>query len=236
MCPIRWWADSSARTGLPDPSRRGPRHHRPASSIGDARPVRKHADIVRDGAACAMAVVLYLTWHRSSTPFGLPAILIGGVMAAHIVFLAGRHLVGRGAGRGVDLSAAAAHHLHVAVEPGRHPQLSLVRLAGTLGQSDRGGFRHGVMHLVQHHGRRSRDAARSQSGAGTERHRRRQYALRRIGGLHRLRSISRSVLNFNGGGTGPLSGLTVAAISLLMLAFAPNASRLHAEIRARRPC
>ena len=37
-------------------------------------------------AACAMAVVLYLTWHRSRTSFGLPAILVGGVIAAHIVF------------------------------------------------------------------------------------------------------------------------------------------------------
>jgi len=37
-------------------------------------------------AACAMAVVLYLTWHRSRTLFGLPAILVGGVIAAHIVF------------------------------------------------------------------------------------------------------------------------------------------------------
>ena len=25
------------------------------------------------GAACAMALVLYLTWHRSRTPFGLAA-------------------------------------------------------------------------------------------------------------------------------------------------------------------
>ena len=38
------------------------------------------------GAACAMALVLYMTWHRSRSSFGLPAILIGGVVAAHIVF------------------------------------------------------------------------------------------------------------------------------------------------------
>src|SRR6202165_631846 len=37
-------------------------------------------------AACAMALVLYLTWHRSRSSFGLPAILIGGVVAAHIAF------------------------------------------------------------------------------------------------------------------------------------------------------
>ena len=38
------------------------------------------------GAACVMALILYLTWHRSRSPFGLPVILIGGVIAAHIVF------------------------------------------------------------------------------------------------------------------------------------------------------
>ena len=43
-----------------------------------------------------------------------------------------------------------------------------------------------------------------------------------FGGYTGCISVSRSVLNFNGGGTGRLSGLTVAAISLLMLAFAPT--------------
>ena len=42
-----------------------------------------------------------------------------------------------------------------------------------------------------------------------------------FGGYTGCISISRSVLNFNSGGTGRLSGLTVAAISMLMLAFAP---------------
>src|SRR4029077_8052045 len=37
-------------------------------------------------AACAMALILYLTWHRSRSSFGLPDILIGGVIATHIVF------------------------------------------------------------------------------------------------------------------------------------------------------
>jgi sulfate permease, SulP family len=37
-------------------------------------------------AACAMALVLYLIWHRSRSTFGLPAILIGGTIFAHIAF------------------------------------------------------------------------------------------------------------------------------------------------------
>src|SRR5882724_6102525 len=32
-------------------------------------------------AACAMALILYMTWHRSRSPFGLPLILIGAVIA-----------------------------------------------------------------------------------------------------------------------------------------------------------
>ena len=42
-----------------------------------------------------------------------------------------------------------------------------------------------------------------------------------FGGYTGCISVSRTVLNFNGGGSGRLSGLTVAAISALMLAFAP---------------
>src|ERR1700733_8924931 len=37
-------------------------------------------------AACAMALALYLTWHRSRSGFGLPVILVAGVIAAHAAF------------------------------------------------------------------------------------------------------------------------------------------------------
>ena len=38
------------------------------------------------GAACATALVLYLTWHRSRRSFALPLVLIGGVVATHLAF------------------------------------------------------------------------------------------------------------------------------------------------------
>jgi len=38
------------------------------------------------GAACAIALVLYLTWHRSRRPFALPLVLLGGVVATHLAF------------------------------------------------------------------------------------------------------------------------------------------------------
>ncbi|MHC2497993.1 anti-anti-sigma regulatory factor [Bradyrhizobium barranii subsp. barranii] len=43
-----------------------------------------------------------------------------------------------------------------------------------------------------------------------------------LGGYAGCSSISRSILNFSSGGRGRLSGLTVAALSLLMLAVAPD--------------
>jgi sulfate permease, SulP family len=66
-------------------------------------------------AACAMALVLHLTWHRSRNSLGLPVILVGGVVAAHIAFWF-TGIIGGGAGVGLDLSAAPACQLHVAME------------------------------------------------------------------------------------------------------------------------
>src|SRR5258708_25227475 len=61
-------------------------------------------------AACAMALVLYLTWHRSRSTFGLPAILIGGIVFPHVAFwfagisLAGAQAAGCAAGPPPPLS------------------------------------------------------------------------------------------------------------------------------------
>ena len=70
-------------------------------------------------AACAMATVLYLTWHRSRSSFGLPVASCRGHSPRAPRVLAGRHFAGRSASRGLDLSAPAARHLHVAVERNR---------------------------------------------------------------------------------------------------------------------
>src|ERR1700722_1464883 len=42
--------------------------------------------LAKFAAACVMAVILYMTWHRSRSPLGLPAILVAGVIATHVVF------------------------------------------------------------------------------------------------------------------------------------------------------
>ena len=172
-------------------------------------------------AACAMAVVLYMTWHRSRSTFGLPAILIGGIVAAHVVFwLSG-------------LSAADAQAAGWTFEPppsvtimlpwsvaglSHYPWKILAELSGNL---------IAVMFVTA--------SSALFNTTGVEVATNREANLERelnvtgianilsglLGGYTGCISISRSVLNFNAGGTGPLAGLTVAAISLLMLIFAP---------------
>jgi sulfate permease, SulP family len=172
-------------------------------------------------AACAMAVVLYLTWHRSRTPFGLPVILIGGTIAAHVAF------------RLVGVSSAEAQAIGWTFRPpppaafilpwspkeiGQYPWYTLPDLAGNLiavifvTATSTLFNTTGIEVAVQREANLERELnvtgiANMLSGA--------------FGGYTGCISISRTVLNFKSGATGRLSGLTVAAISALMLVFAP---------------
>jgi sulfate permease, SulP family len=173
-------------------------------------------------AACAMALVLYLTWHRSRSPFGLPAILIGGVIFAHIAFwLAGISLA---EAQGSGWTFQPPPHVHFMLpwstgEISRYPWYTLPELSGNLiavifvTATSTLFNTTGVEVAVDREANLERELnvtglANMLSGA--------------FGGYTGCISVSRSVLNLNGGGTGRLSGFTVAAISALMLAFAPT--------------
>jgi SulP family sulfate permease len=172
-------------------------------------------------AACAMALVLYLTWHRSRSPFGLPTILIGGVIFAHLVFW----LIG--------ISSAEAQASGWTFQPppnvrfmlpwsaseiSNYPWYALPDLIGnviavifvtaTSTLFNTAGIEVAVS--------READLERELNVTGLA-----NMLSGAFGGYTGCISISRTVLNFNGGGTGRLSGLTVAAISALMLATAP---------------
>jgi len=172
-------------------------------------------------AACAMALVLYLTWHRSRTSFGLPVILVGGVIAAHIAFwLAG-------------ISSAEAQAAGWTFQPPPHVSFMLPWSAGEIRHypwytlPDLSGNLIAVIFVTA--------TSTLFNTTGVEVALQREANLERelnvtglanmlsgaFGGYTGCVSISRSVLNFNGGGTGRLSGLTVSAISVLMLALAP---------------
>src|ERR1700689_3312277 len=173
-------------------------------------------------AACVMALILYMTWHRSRSSLGLPAILVGGVIAGHILFwLTGISLAeAQAAGWTFQSPPSADFMLPWSVDGIEKyswhtlPELSgnliaviFVTASCTLFNTT------GIEVAVQREANLERELnvtgiANMLSGA--------------LGGYTGCISISRTVLNFNGGGTGRLSGLTVAAISALMLAFAPT--------------
>ena len=174
------------------------------------------------GAACVMAVVLYMTWHRSRSSFGLPAILIGGVVAAHALFwLAGvSSAEAQAAGWTFQPPPSVTFMLPWSVDGLSHyPWQVLAELSGTLVAVI---FVTASCTLFNTTGievatNREANLERELNVTGIA-----NMLSGALGGYTGCVSISRSVLNFNSGGTGPLAGLTVAAISLLMLVFAPT--------------
>ena len=172
-------------------------------------------------AACVMALILYMTWHRSRSSFGLPVILIGGVIAAHVVFwLSGISLAeAQAAGWTFQPPPHAAVMLPWSLDGLRHypwhllPELSGNLIAVVFVTASCTLFNTTGIEVAIH---REANLERELNVTGLA-----NMLSGAFGGYTGCISISRSVLNFNTGGTGPLSGLTVAAISLLMLVFAP---------------
>jgi SulP family sulfate permease len=173
-------------------------------------------------AACVMALILYLTWHRSRSSLGLPAILVGGVIAGHILFwLTGISLTeAQAAGWTFQSPPSADFMLPWSVDGiDKYPWHTLPELSGNLiavifvTASCTLFNTTGIEVAVQREANLERELnvtgiANMLSGA--------------LGGYTGCISISRTVLNFNSGGSSPLSGFTVAAMSLLMLLFAPT--------------
>lgn len=174
------------------------------------------------GAACAMALVLYLTWHRSRGPFGLPIILIGGVLTAHLAFwITGVSLTeARALGWTFQPPPQAAFMVPWHVDGLIHyPWFAVPDLLGNLVAvifvtASSTLFNTTGIEVAVH---REANLERELNVTGTA-----NMLTGVLGGYAGCISVSRSVLNFSSGGRGRLSGLTVAAMSLLMLAIAPD--------------
>lgn len=174
------------------------------------------------GAACAMALVLYLTWHRSRSPFGLPIILVGGVLTAHLAFWI------------TGVSFDSARTLGWTFQPPPQAVFTLPWHTGDLANypwlvvPDVIGnvvavifvtacctlFNTTGIEVAVH---REANLERELNVTGVA-----NVLTGLLGGYPGCSSISRSLLNYSSGGRGRLSGLTVAVLSLLMLAVAPE--------------
>lgn len=174
------------------------------------------------GAACAMALVLYLTWHRSRSPFGLPIILVGGMLTAHLAFwITGVSLEeARALGWTFQPPPQAAFMVPWHTDDLAHyPWFAVPDLLGNLVAvifvtASSTLFNTTGIEVAVH---REANLERELNVTGAA-----NIATGVLGGYAGCISVSRSVLNFSSGGRGRLSGLTVAALSLLMLAIAPE--------------
>jgi SulP family sulfate permease len=167
-------------------------------------------------AACAMATVLYLTWHRSRRPFGLPVIIFGGAIVAQAAFW----LFGVSSAGWTFQSPQTVNFMlpWSATEISRYPWYTLLDLSGAFVAVI---FVTAISTLFNTTGievalHREADLERELNVTGLA-----NILSGAFGGYTGSISMSRTILNFNSGGTGRLSGFTAAAISLLMLSAAP---------------
>ncbi len=172
-------------------------------------------------AAIATALIIYLTWHRSRNSFALPLILIGGVVMGHVVFwTAGLSLAEAQAAGWIFQTPPRVDFMFpwTASGIGHYPWHAAPNLIGDIiavvfVTASSTLFNTAGIEVASH---READLERELNVTGIA-----NILSGAFGGYAGCVSVSRSILNVSGGGTGRLSGLTSAAISVLMLAAAP---------------
>jgi len=171
-------------------------------------------------AATAVALTIYATWHRSRKPLGLPMILLGSVIAAHLVFrISGVSVIeAQAIGWTFASPPKASLTLPWAFFSDGYPWQAL---PGLIGNFIAVIFVTAVSTLFNTTGlevaaHREADIERELNATGAA-----NILAGVLGGYAGCISISRSLLNRNSGATGRLSGLTVAAAAALMLVVDP---------------
>lgn len=172
-------------------------------------------------AGGALALTIYLTWHRSRNPLALPALLIAGVVATHIVFnFAGISLEqAQALGWTFQSLPRATFSLpwHLS-DVESYPWQAAPGLIGNLIAVI---FVTAISTLFNTTGlevatSREANLERELNVAGVA-----NILSGLFGGYAGCISLSRSLLNSNGGATGRISGLTVAVVAVLMLVADP---------------
>jgi SulP family sulfate permease len=172
-------------------------------------------------AAATVALTIYAIWHRSRQPMALPLILVGAIIVAHIAFRIS----------GISIIEAQASDWTFASPPrasltlpwtflnGSYPWEAL---PGLIGNFIAVIFVTAVSTLFNTTGievatHREADIERELNITGIA-----NIVTGALGGYASCISISRSMLNLNGGASGRLSGLTVAAVAASVLVVDPT--------------
>jgi SulP family sulfate permease len=172
-------------------------------------------------AAGALALTIYCTWHRSRDPLALPVILVGGVLAAHLGFLIAGMRVAEAQALGWTFASPPHATLTLPWTISDIRSYPWQELPGLVGNLIAVVFVTAISTLFNTTGievatHREADLERELKVAGTA-----NLLVGALGGYATCISISRSLLNLGGGATTRLSGLTVAAVSALMLVADP---------------
>jgi len=172
-------------------------------------------------AGCALAFMIYLTWHRSRNPLALPAILVAGMVATHIVFrLAGISLE-QAQALGWTFQSPPRASLTVPWHLSDIENYPWQALPGLVGNLIAVIFVTAISTLFNTTGlevatSREANLERELNVAGTA-----NILSGLFGGYAGCISLSRSLLSVSSGATGRVAGLTVAAIAVLMLVADP---------------
>lgn len=171
-------------------------------------------------AACAVALTIYAIWHRSRQPLALPLILLAGIIAGHLAFrIAGVSVIeAQALGWTFASPPKASLTLPWAFFGDGYPWEALPGLVGNFIAVI---FVTAVSTLFNTTGievaaHREADIDRELNITGAA-----NILTGALGGYASCISISRSMLNHNSGGSGRLSGLTVAVAAASVLVFDP---------------
>ncbi|WP_425989330.1 SLC26A/SulP transporter family protein [Afipia sp. DC4300-2b1] len=172
-------------------------------------------------AGIALAFTIYLTWHRSRNPLALPALLIAGVVVTHIVFNFAGISLEQAQALGWTFQSLPRATFSLPWHLGDIENYPWQAVPGLIGNLIAVIFVTAISTLFNTTGlevatSREANLERELNVAGAA-----NILSGLFGGYAGCISLSRSLLNFNGGATGRLSGLTVAGIAVLMLVADP---------------
>lgn len=172
-------------------------------------------------AGGALALAIYLIWHRSRNPLALPAILVGGIVVAHIAFNFAGLSLQQVQALGWTFQSPPRASLTTPWHLSDIESFPWEAVPGLIGNLIAVIFVTAISTLFNTTGLevatgREANLERELTVAGTA-----NILSGLFGGYAGCISLSRSLLNAGGGATTRVSGLTVAAIAVLMLVADP---------------
>jgi SulP family sulfate permease len=172
-------------------------------------------------AGGALAFTIYLTWHRSRNPLALPAILIAGVVVAHIAFRIAGTSLEQAQALGWTFQSPPRASLTLPWHLSDIENYPWQALPGLVGNLIAVIFVTAISTLFNTTGievatNREANLERELNVAGLA-----NILSGLFGGYAGCISLSRSLLNAHSGATSRLSGLTVSATAILMLVADP---------------